>query len=101
MGNFHETITSVEWWNAKWFVSAQESFQKDLERAFGVLMSQWALWASPCRLREMHFIGKDMNSAIILHIMIFEICRKEYDSVLWSRIISIVGLQAVADVEGN
>ncbi|XP_073038077.1 uncharacterized protein [Primulina eburnea] len=56
----------------RYFLMKQETCKKDVERAFGVLQSRFAIVASPARpwrKNDLHYI---MKSCIIMHNMIIE-----------------------------
>ncbi|KAK9274164.1 hypothetical protein L1049_018978 [Liquidambar formosana] len=50
----------------------QESWQKDVERAFGVLQSRFAIICGPARSWSREHLGYIMKTCIILHNMIIE-----------------------------
>lgn len=54
----------------KLFASAQEAMLKDVERAFGVLLSRWALLDKPLMLWDRHRTLKVIQTALILHNMV-------------------------------
>ncbi|XP_047949147.1 uncharacterized protein LOC125194981 [Salvia hispanica] len=54
------------------FVAKQEAARKDVERAFGVLQSWWAIVKGPTRLWFKEVIADVMYACIILHNMIVE-----------------------------
>lgn len=56
----------------KYFKARQESCRKDVERAFGVLQSRWAMIRGPARSMSIPVIGDIMTACIILHNMIVE-----------------------------
>ncbi|XP_047978933.1 uncharacterized protein LOC125220842 [Salvia hispanica] len=53
-----------------YFASRQEAARKDVERAFGVLQSRWAMVKGPSRMWYIPNIGDIMYACIILHNMI-------------------------------
>uniref|UniRef100_A0A0D3DWM2 Zinc finger GRF-type domain-containing protein n=1 Tax=Brassica oleracea var. oleracea TaxID=109376 RepID=A0A0D3DWM2_BRAOL len=63
-----------KWWD----VEIQESAQKDVERAFGVLQARFAIVKNPVRTLNKEKIGKIMRACIILHNMIVENERDGY-----------------------
>lgn len=56
----------------KLFAMKQESCRKDVERAFGVLQSRFAIVAGPSRLWNKKVLHDIMTSCIIMHNMIIE-----------------------------
>lgn len=81
---FVSTISECSNKKERLFASVQESVRKDVERAFGVLVSRWALIAKPCSTWDRAFAGEVMKAAIILHNMVVEARRDGYKSELWS-----------------
>ena len=98
---FMKTIHGAQSAKHKRFANAQEAFRKDIERAFGVLMSRWALLASPCRLWEKKDANKVLIAAIILHNMIVESRRAGYVSEFWSHSLSAVERRVIIDTNGT
>ncbi|XP_073121900.1 uncharacterized protein [Henckelia pumila] len=56
----------------KYFAMKQESCRKDVERAFGVLQSRFAIVASPARAWQKKQLHDIMTACIIMHNMIIE-----------------------------
>jgi hypothetical protein len=54
------------------FAEHQEGARKDVERAFGVLQSRFAIVRRPARLWKRKSIGRIMLACVILHNMIVE-----------------------------
>ena len=54
------------------FASKQESARKDVERAFRVLQSRWAIMKGPARFWYKEVIADVMYACIIMHNMIVE-----------------------------
>ncbi|XP_062107258.1 uncharacterized protein LOC133818413 [Humulus lupulus] len=54
------------------FARKQEACRKDVERAFGVLQSRFAIVVGPVRLWNKRILHDIMNSCIIMHNMIIE-----------------------------
>lgn len=54
------------------FAKRQESVRKDVERAFGVLQSQWSIIKSPARLWDDESLKQIMKTCVILHNMNIE-----------------------------
>ncbi|KAL0742214.1 hypothetical protein Bca4012_083727 [Brassica carinata] len=59
----------------------QESARKDVERAFGVLQSRFAIVKKPCLLWDKEKIGKIMRTCVILHNMIVQNERHGYAQI--------------------
>ena len=55
-----------------YFKRKQESAQKDIERAFGVLQGRWGILQQPTRQMEIVKIQRIMYTCIILHNMILK-----------------------------
>ncbi|XP_047961841.1 protein ALP1-like [Salvia hispanica] len=55
-----------------YFAKKQEGARKDVERAFGVLQSRWAIIRCPVRLWHENDVADIMTACIILHNMIIE-----------------------------
>lgn len=62
----------------KTFTKWQESYRKDVERAFGVLQGRFAVIRSPAKYMELETIRHVMIACIILHNMIVEDERDTY-----------------------
>ena len=60
------------------FSKYQESQRKDVERAFGVLQSRFAIVRGPARFWGKEDLGRIMRACIILHNMIVEDERDTY-----------------------
>ncbi|XP_076943458.1 uncharacterized protein LOC143613706 [Bidens hawaiensis] len=56
----------------QYFKRRQESCRKDVERAFGVLQSRWAIIRGPEKSTSIPVLGDIMHACIILHNMIVE-----------------------------
>jgi hypothetical protein len=56
----------------KYFVKAQEAARKDVERAFGVLQSRFAIVRGAGRLWDTETLGNIMKACVIMHNMIVE-----------------------------
>ncbi|XP_047943197.1 uncharacterized protein LOC125190040 [Salvia hispanica] len=54
------------------FAAKQEYARKDVDRAFGVLQSRWAIVKGPARFRFKEVIADVMYACIIMHNMIVE-----------------------------
>ncbi|XP_074376200.1 uncharacterized protein LOC141717874 [Apium graveolens] len=69
---FVKTISKPQGNKKKYFANAQESVRKDVERAFGVLQSRFAMIRGPSRFWDVATMKYIMTSCIILHNMIIE-----------------------------
>jgi hypothetical protein len=56
----------------KYFAKAQEAARKDVERAFGVLQSRFAVVRGPARFWDIETLGLIMRVCVIMHNMIVE-----------------------------
>ena len=56
----------------KYFAKAQEAARMDLERAFGVLQSRFAIVRGPGRVWDTKTLGNIMKVCVIMHNMIIE-----------------------------
>lgn len=56
----------------KYFAKAQEAARKDVERAFGVLQSRFAIVRGAARMWDTKTIGDIMKACVIMHNMIVE-----------------------------
>ncbi|XP_074373857.1 uncharacterized protein LOC141714224 [Apium graveolens] len=69
---FVKTIPKPQGNKRKFFAAAQESVRKDVERAFGVLQSRFAMVRGPSRFWDVDTMKYIMTACIILHNMIIE-----------------------------
>ncbi|XP_047949059.1 uncharacterized protein LOC125194883 [Salvia hispanica] len=69
---FVKTIRCAAEDRKKHFASREEVARKDVERAFGVLQSRWAIVKGPSRLWHMDCIADVIYTRIIMHNMIVE-----------------------------
>jgi hypothetical protein len=69
------------------FAKKQESVRKDVERAFGVLKSRFAILTNGCRLWKLSEITNVMITCIILHNMIVENERNEIKKKKMKRVV--------------
>ncbi|XP_052197217.1 uncharacterized protein LOC127804398 [Diospyros lotus] len=69
---FVKTIPSPQGNKKKYFAAQQESARKDVEQAFGVLQSRFAIVHGPGRMWDVETLKYIMASCIILHNMIVE-----------------------------
>ncbi|XP_074383587.1 uncharacterized protein LOC141725097 [Apium graveolens] len=75
---FVKTIHCPHSEKKKLFAKYQESQRKDVERAFGVLQSRFAIVRGPTRFWDRAYIGRIMRACIIIHNMIVEDERDTY-----------------------
>uniref|UniRef100_A0A0D3A8F5 DDE Tnp4 domain-containing protein n=1 Tax=Brassica oleracea var. oleracea TaxID=109376 RepID=A0A0D3A8F5_BRAOL len=75
---FIQSIPLPQGPKAELFAERQESVRKDVERAFAVLQSRFAIVKNPARLWDKEKIGRIMRISIILHNMIVENERHRY-----------------------
>ncbi|CAL2263859.1 unnamed protein product [Prunus armeniaca] len=64
----------------KLFSRKQEAYRRDVERAFGILQSRFAILRGPARFWHQEDLERIMNVCIILHNIIVEDERDEYAS---------------------
>ena len=74
-----QTISQPQGAKKKLFAQKQESFRKDVERAFGVLQSRFAIVRGPARFWNREDLCYIMKTCVILHNMIIENERAEED----------------------
>ncbi|XP_073312269.1 protein ANTAGONIST OF LIKE HETEROCHROMATIN PROTEIN 1-like [Primulina huaijiensis] len=67
-----QTIHNPQGPKKKYFAARQESCRKDVERAFGVLQSKWAIITGPARVWRKQVLHDIMTTCIIMHNMIIE-----------------------------
>ncbi|XP_056863994.1 uncharacterized protein LOC130511147 [Raphanus sativus] len=75
---FIQSIPLPQGLKAELFAEKQESARKDVERAFRVLQSRFAIVKNPALLWDKEKIGKIMRTCVILHNMIVENERNTY-----------------------
>ncbi|XP_058742343.1 uncharacterized protein LOC131614811 [Vicia villosa] len=75
---FVNTISMSQGEKRKLFAQHQESARKDVERAFGVLQSRFAIICGPARAWHMETLKHTIYACIILHNMIVEDQRHTY-----------------------
>uniref|UniRef100_A0A0D3BZX8 Nuclease HARBI1 n=1 Tax=Brassica oleracea var. oleracea TaxID=109376 RepID=A0A0D3BZX8_BRAOL len=75
---FIQSIKLPQGPKAELFAERQESTRKDVERAFGVLQSRFAIVKNSALLWDKEKIGKIMRTCVILHNMIVEDERHGY-----------------------
>ncbi|CAN6574891.1 unnamed protein product [Malus baccata var. baccata] len=62
----------VNGWAPEFRYKRQESYRKDVERAFGILQARWAIVRGPARFWQPEDLHSIMMTCIILHNMIVE-----------------------------
>ncbi|XP_021629566.1 putative nuclease HARBI1 [Manihot esculenta] len=67
-----QTIREPQTRKKKYFAMKQESCRKDVERAFGVLQSRFAIVAGPSRFWKKKVLHDILTTCIIMHNMIIE-----------------------------
>ncbi|CAK8565464.1 unnamed protein product [Lathyrus sativus] len=75
---FVKSISMPQGDKRKLFAQHQEGARKDIERAFGVLQSRFAIIRNPARPWHLDTLQRIMNTCIILHNMIVEDERATY-----------------------
>uniref|UniRef100_A0A0D3BQH3 No apical meristem-associated C-terminal domain-containing protein n=1 Tax=Brassica oleracea var. oleracea TaxID=109376 RepID=A0A0D3BQH3_BRAOL len=78
---FIQSIPLPQGPKAELFAERQESTRKDVERAFGVLQSRFAIVKNSALLWDKEKIGRIMRSCVILHNMIVENERDGYTQI--------------------
>ena len=76
---FVKTIPLPQGPKKKLFAERQESVRKDVERAFCVLQARFAIVRGPARMLDQTEIGIIMRACVILHNMIVEDERDNYE----------------------
>ncbi|CDF39906.1 unnamed protein product [Chondrus crispus] len=90
---------------AKCFSAHQEAVRKDVERAFGVLLSQYHMLRRPCRMWDKNDAMDVLRACVVLHNMYCEARRDNYNVPLYARatssepFISAVQFAPDADVD--
>ena len=72
-----QTISNPQGGKKKLFAELQEAYRKDVERAFGVLQSRFAIIRNPARFWYRDDLSYVMKTCVILHNMIIEDERDE------------------------
>ena len=67
-----KTIPVPQGQKQKLFTVVQEAYRKDVEHAFGVLQTRFAIVRGPARFFHLETLQKIMKACIILHNMIVE-----------------------------
>lgn len=76
---FVKTIPEPQGNKKKYFAKAQEACRKDVERAFGVLQSRFAIVRGAARMWDEDTLHDIMMACIIMHNMIVEDERDDYE----------------------
>ncbi|XP_020253760.1 putative nuclease HARBI1 [Asparagus officinalis] len=79
-----QTISKSEDKKKQYFAMMQESCRKDVERAFGVLQSRFAIIKGPARFWDKRTLHDIMTTCIIMHNMIIEDERDEQEDIIVS-----------------
>jgi hypothetical protein len=69
---FVKPIPSPQGNKRKYFTKVQAAVRKEVERAFGVLQSRFAIVRGPARFWDQDTLGQIMTACIIMHNMIVE-----------------------------
>lgn len=77
---FIKTLRNSSSPEGKRFSAAQEAVRKDIERAFGVLVARFHILKAPCLLRDRTTMASVMRACIIMHNMVVESRRDDYES---------------------
>lgn len=76
---FVKTILEPQGNKKKYFAKAQEACRKDVERAFGVLQSRFAIVRGPAHMWDEDTLHNIIMACIIMHNMIVEDERDDYE----------------------
>jgi hypothetical protein len=85
---FIKTLRKASSPQTRRFSAAQEAVRKDIERAFGVLISRFHILKRPCVLRDRKVITSILRACILMHNMIVESLRNSYESGLYTEAVS-------------
>ncbi|KAF8410951.1 hypothetical protein HHK36_003488 [Tetracentron sinense] len=77
-----QTISQPQGRKKQYFAMMQETYRKDVERAFGVLQSRFAIVKGPIRFWDKHVLHDIMYACIIMHNMIVEDECNDYENVI-------------------
>ncbi|XP_062112550.1 uncharacterized protein LOC133823721 [Humulus lupulus] len=81
-GTFVKTIPLPQGEKIKLFAQCQEAVRKDVERAFGLLQSRFAIVRGPAHFWQRDVLKDIMYACIILHNIIIEDERDAYESLV-------------------
>lgn len=70
------------------FSQKKEALQKDVERAFGVLLRRFHILRTPCRMSDKKIAMNVLRACIVLHNMCVEDRRGQYDVLLYGQTLS-------------
>ena len=70
--NFVKSISQPMGNKKKYFAKAQEAARKDVERAFGVLQSRFAIVRGPSSVWDTETLENIMKACVVMHNMIIE-----------------------------
>lgn len=98
---FVDTIQGAVARKQKTFAGGQEAVRKDVERAFGVLLSRWHILAKPAMFHDKEICKLVMECCIILHNMIVEARRDGYESELFNEAKKSIERGMFLDENGN
>lgn len=98
---FVDIIPEVVSKTERHFFSAQEALRMDVESSFGVLLSHWHIHEKSCLFWDRFIMIKVMKVATLLHNMIFEHRRSEYDSGLFQEVYKAVERGYFIDSNGE
>jgi hypothetical protein len=85
---FIKTLRNASSPQKRRFSAAQEAVRKDIERAFGFLVSRFHILKRPCVLRDRKVITSILRACILMHNMIVEYRRDSYESSLYTEPVS-------------
>lgn len=77
---FVKTVTDGDTQAERLFAAGQEAVRKDVERAFGVLVARFHILTCGCRLWYKSDIQNVMKACVIIHKMVVEARRDNYES---------------------
>ncbi|KAF8389085.1 hypothetical protein HHK36_025770 [Tetracentron sinense] len=77
-----QTISQPQGRKKQYFAMMQETYRKDVERAFGVLQSRFAIVKGPTRFWDKHVLHDIMSACIRMHNMIVEDECNDYENVV-------------------
>ena len=94
---FVKTIRNPQGNKRAHFAQAQEASRKDVERAFGVLQSRFAIVCGPARFWDQKTLGRIMTAYVIMHNMIIEDERDQLEDFNYEH----VGTRVVPEKDEN
>ena len=92
-----QSISNPQGPKRQYFAMIQEACGKDVERAFGVLQSRFAIIKGPVCYWEKQVLHDIISTCIIMHNMIIE---DEYDthgSIVYLNVISVLKVDMIVD----